>query len=139
MSQVERIGVSIDKDLLDDFDIHIADKGYQNRSEAIRDLLREKLSQEQLQDADAVAVASIFLVYDHHTAHISNIFKGLAHHGSPLKTISSVHVYIDHSNCLEIIIVKGKASEIKKMGEEMISMRGVKHGYINLAAIKTTA
>ncbi len=135
MSQLERIGVAIDKDLLESFDGFIEKLGYKNRSEAIRDLLREKLSQKKLESENAIAVASIFLVYDHHTAHISNIFKGLGHKKIPLKTISSVHVYIDHHNCLDIIIVKGKASDIKKMGDEMISLRGVKQGYINLVAV----
>ncbi len=97
MSQIERIGVSVEKDLLADFDEVIVGLGYKNRSEAIRDLIRARLSEKRLEDSKAEAVAAIFLIYDHHTAHISNIFKGLGH-SKCLKTISSVHIYIDHDN-----------------------------------------
>ena len=133
MSQIERIGISVEKDLLEDFDELIAGLGYKNRSEAIRDLIRTRLSQKRLEDSKAEAVAAIFLIYDHHTAHISNIFKEL-HHSKCLKTISSVHVYVDRNNCLEIIVVKGKAEDINQMGNKMISLKGVKQGYINLVA-----
>jgi CopG family nickel-responsive transcriptional regulator len=134
MSDIERIGVSLENDLLATFDKVISDKGYKNRSEAIRDLIRSHLSQIRLEHKKTPAIGAIFLIYDHHTAHISNVFKKLRHH-KPIKTISSIHVYIDKNNCLEILIVRGMASDINAMGEKMISLRGVKHGYINIVAV----
>ncbi|MCX5633439.1 MAG: nickel-responsive transcriptional regulator NikR [Phycisphaerae bacterium] len=133
MSDIERIGVSLEKDLLAVFDKFISEKSYKNRSEAIRDLIREHLSKQKLEHKKTPAIGAIFLIYDHHTAHISSVFKRLQHH-KPIKTISSIHVYIDHRNCLEILIVRGLALDINAMGEKMISLRGVKHGYINLVA-----
>jgi CopG family nickel-responsive transcriptional regulator len=135
MSDIERIGVSLENDLLTAFDKVISNKGYKNRSEAIRDLIRSNLSQIKLEHKKTSAIGAIFLIYDHHTAHISNVFKKLRH-GKPIRTISSIHVYIDQNNCLEILIVRGMASDINMMGEKMISLRGVKHGYINLVAIE---
>jgi CopG family nickel-responsive transcriptional regulator len=135
MSDIERIGVSLEKDLLAAFDKVIGGKGYGNRSEAIRDLIRSHLSQTKIEYKKTPAIGALFLVYDHHTAHISNVFKKLGH-DRPIRTISSVHVYIDSHSCLEVLIVRGMASDINKMGEKMISLRGVKHGYINLVAIE---
>jgi CopG family nickel-responsive transcriptional regulator len=133
MSDIERIGVSLENKLLVEFDKFISSKGYKNRSEAIRDLIREHLSQLKLEHKKTPAIGAIFLVYDHHTAHISTVFKRLQHH-KPIKTISSIHVYIDKYNCLEILLLRGLACDINMMGEKMISLRGVKHGYINLVA-----
>lgn len=137
MTNIERIGVSLEKDLLAVFDNLISEKGYKNRSEAIRDLIREHLSQQKIEHKKTPAIGAIFLVYDHHTAHISNVFKRLRH-DKPIKTVSSLHVYIDRHNCLEILIVRGLAADINSMGEKMISLRGVKHGYINLVATEAT-
>lgn len=135
MSNIERIGVSLEKELLAAFDKVISEKSYKNRSEAIRDLIRAHLSQTKLEHKKTPAIGAIFLIYDHHMAHISSVFKKLQHH-KPIKTISSIHVYIDHHNCLEILIVRGMALDINTMGEKMISLRGVKHGYINLVAVE---
>jgi CopG family nickel-responsive transcriptional regulator len=134
MSDIERIGVSLENKLLVEFDKFISGKGYKNRSEAIRDLIREHLSQQKLEHKKTPAIGAIYLVYDHHTAHISTVFKRLRHH-KPIKTISSIHVYIDRHNCLEILLIRGLACDINTLGEKIISLRGVKHGYINLVAI----
>jgi CopG family nickel-responsive transcriptional regulator len=138
MSNIERIGVSLEKELLATFDKVISGRGYKNRSEAIRDLIRSNLSQIKIEHKKTPAIGAIFLIYDHHTAHISNVFKKLRHE-KPIKTVSSIHVYIDRHNCLEILIVRGLASDINMMGEKIISLRGVKHGYINLVAIDEKA
>jgi CopG family transcriptional regulator, nickel-responsive regulator len=135
MSDIERIGVSLEKGLLAIFDKFISDKSYKNRSEAIRDLIREHLSKKKIEHKKTPAIGAIFLVYDHHTAHISSVFKKLQHH-QPIKTISSIYVYIDSRNCLEVLLVRGLACDINKLGEKMISLRGVKHGYINLVAVE---
>ena len=135
MSEIERIGVSLESSLLKLFDKEISEKGYKNRSEAIRDLIREQLSKEKLEHKKTPAIGAIYLVYDHHTAHISNVFRKIGHE-NPIKTISSIHVYIDRNNCLEVLLVRGMACDINTLGEKMISLRGVKHGYINLVAVE---
>ena len=131
MSKIERIGVSVEKDLLTDFDGLIDKLGYKNRSEAFRDLIREKLTADRLKDSKAEAIGAIFLVYDHRTAHISKLFHKLGKN-THVRTVSSLHIYLGKGNCLEILILRGNAGQIKSMGEKMISMRGVKHGRINL-------
>ena len=136
MSQIERIGVSVEEDLLADFDKLIAGLGYKNRSEAIRDLIREKLTAERLKDSRVEAIGAIFLVYDHHTAHISKLFHRLGKN-THVRTVSSLHIYVGGGNCLEILVLRGSAGQIKSMGEKMISMRGVKQGHINLVAINS--
>ena len=131
MSQIERVGVSLDKELLSMFDQLIGTQGYSNRSEAIRDLIRERLSQKQLAKPTAKAVAGIFLVYDHHSTTLSNKLIELQHNHL-LHVIASTHVHLDHHNCLEIIIVKGKVKEIEELANQMASLKGVKPSRVNL-------
>lgn len=131
MSQIERVGVSLDKELLSMFDQLIGTQGYSNRSEAIRDLIRERLSQKQLAKPTAKAVAGIFLVYDHHSTTLSNKLIELQHNHL-LHVIASTHVHLDHHNCLEIIIVKGKVKEIEELANQMASLKGVKLSRVNL-------
>ena len=133
MTELERVGISLDKELLADFDKLIAKQGYQSRSEAIRDLVRQQLSQERLADPHAEAVAAVFLVYDHHAAKLAEKLIGLQH-SHLLHAISSLHVHLDEHDCLEIIVLRGKVSEINKVGENILSMKGVKLGRINLVA-----
>jgi CopG family nickel-responsive transcriptional regulator len=133
MTEIERIGISLDKDLLADFDKLIAKQGYQSRSEAIRDLVRQQLSQQRLADPQAEAVAAVFLVYDHHAAKLTEKLIALQH-SHLLQAISSLHVHLDKHDCLEIIVLRGKVREINKVGENILSMKGVKLGRINLVA-----
>ena len=131
MSQIERVGVSLDKELLSMFDELIVTQGYSNRSEAIRDLIRERLSQEQLAKPMAKAVAGIFLVYDHHSTTLSNKLIKLQHNHL-LHVIASTHIHLDHHNCLEIIILKGKVKEIQELADQMAALKGVKLSRVNL-------
>jgi CopG family nickel-responsive transcriptional regulator len=133
MSQIERIGVSLEKDLLSMFDDLIAKKGYPSRSEAIRDLVRQRISNERLADSKAQAVAAVFLVYDHHSTKLMGMLADLQH-SHVLQTISSMHIHLDEHDCLEVIILRGPVAEINKTAEHMISMKGVKLGRINLLA-----
>ena len=127
MSATTRFGVSIHDDLLQRFDELIADKGYQNRSEAIRDLIRNALIEEELSHEETETVGSISLVYNHHTRDLGE--KLTQHQHSHHKAIiSALHVHLDAHNCLEIIVVKGRAKDIKKMADELIGTKGVKHG-----------
>ncbi|MEN8127403.1 MAG: nickel-responsive transcriptional regulator NikR [Planctomycetota bacterium] len=125
MSAIERVGVSLDKDLLEQFDELIGGQGYTNRSEAIRDLIRERLSKEQLAKPTAKAVAGIFLVYDHHQSALTDKLMKLQH-SHLLHVIASTHIHLDHHNCLEIIILKGKVKEIEELANQMAALKGVK-------------
>jgi len=131
MTKVERIGVSLDKKLLSMFDQLIVKQGYANRSEAIRDLIRNRLSEEQLANPASQATAGVFLIYDHHAAKLSQKLVDLQHNYL-LQVITSTHVHLDHDNCLEVIILKGKVKEIEKLGNSIASLKGVKLSRINI-------
>jgi CopG family nickel-responsive transcriptional regulator len=133
MSQVERIGVSLEKELLSKFDKLIAKQGYQSRSEAIRDLVRQRLSNEQVGNPKAEAVAAVILVYDHHSTKVMGKLTGLQH-SHLLQTISAMHIHLNEHDCLEVVVLRGHVGEIKKMAENIISIKGVKLGRINFVA-----
>ncbi len=131
MEQVERIGVSLEKKLLSSFDKLIAKQGYPSRSEAIRDLIRQQLSSERLSDPAAKAVAAVFVIYDHHSTKLMQEMVGMQH-SHLLQTICSMHVHLDAHDCMEVIVLKGQVGEINKMGENILSLKGVKLGKANL-------
>ena len=133
MKQVERIGVSLDKKLLLMFDKLIAKRGYQSRSEAIRDLIRQQLSREQLSNPKARAVAAVCLVYDHHATKLMEKLIGLQH-SHVLQTISAMHIHLDEHTCLEVIVLRGRVDEIEKTAENIVSLKDVKLGRINFVA-----
>jgi CopG family nickel-responsive transcriptional regulator len=128
---LERIGISLEDDLLAQFDRLIGDKGYVNRSEAVRDLIRDALVQrtwtEDDGDAGEERVAVVTLVYDHDA---SSLAQKLAHiqHENHKAVVSALHVHMDEHNCLEVLVLRGRASEVLAMGEGLISTRGVKFG-----------
>lgn len=134
MDKVERIGVSLDKDLLAEFDSLIAKQGYESRSEAIRDLVRQRLSSESILNAKANAVAAVCLVYDHHATMVPQKLIDLQH-SHLLQAISSLHVHLDRHDCLEVIVLRGPVGQINKVAEGLLSMKGVKLGKINLVAL----
>ena len=129
MSDLVRFGISITDDLLLRFDRLIADKGYVNRSEAIRDLIRDTLVQREWSRADGaeerVAVAT--LVYDHDA---SSLAQKLAHiqHENHRAVVSALHVHLDAHNCLEVLVLRGRARDVVRMGEGLVSTKGVKYG-----------
>jgi len=126
MADVRRTGVSIEADLLDKFDNLIAKRGYKNRSEALRDLIRESLVTEEIEQNREV-VATLSMIYDHHRHDLSNKLNEIQHH-SHQNVLAATHVHLDHDNCLEVVIMKGRSGEIKRLADQMLSMRGVKHG-----------
>ena len=137
MAQLERIGVSLDKELLLMFDDLIVKQGYQSRSEALRDLVRRQLSEEQLANPKTKAVAAVFLVYDHHSTKLAEKLIDMQHThtlGLPLQVISSLHIHLDERDCLEVIVLRGHVGEINKMAESILSMKGVKLGRLNIVA-----
>jgi len=130
MSEIERIGISLEKDLLEMFNQIIAKDGYKNRSEAVRDLIRERLSRKRLSDPETHAVAGVFLIYDHHETKLPQKLVDIQHNHL-LDVTASTHVHLDHHNCLEVIILKGKVKEIEKLGNNIASLKGVKLSRMN--------
>lgn len=133
MEKVQRIGISLESDLLEKFDELIDNQGYQNRSEAVRDLIRGRLAEQQLSDPKTEAVAGVFVVYDHHHSQVNQKLTKLQHN-ELLKTISSMHVHLGHHDCLEVILLKGNVKEIRKLAESIVSLKGVKLGKVNFVA-----
>ena len=127
MSELIRFGISMDSRLLARFDQLIDEKGYSNRSEAIRDLIRDALVEQSWEEEDKEIVGTITLVYDHEIRDLTEKLIDYQHqvHGA---VISSLHVHLDKHNCLEVLVVKGKGREIKKVADRLIGTRGVKHG-----------
>ncbi len=127
MAETVRFGISIDERLLNRFDTLIEEKGYINRSEAIRDLIRNALVEEEWAKENREAVGTVSLVYDHHTRDLSD---KLTEHQHPHRKeiISALHVHLDAHHCLEVVVLKGKEKKIKKLAEELIGAKGVKHG-----------
>jgi CopG family transcriptional regulator, nickel-responsive regulator len=131
MSDLSRIGVAIDSDLLARFDRHIAQRGYTNRSEAFRDLIRDALVQTTAESPDSSVVGTVTLVYDHHVRMLSDRLIGVQHeHHRAI--LSTLHVHLDHDNCLEVLVVRGKAAAVHKIADALISTKGVKHGRLTI-------
>lgn len=125
--KIVRFGVSIPQDLLTKFDKIIGEKGYTNRSEAIRDLIRDFIVRYEWEVGDEEVAGTITIVYNHDEAEVVKELLDLQHDYLD-EIVSSLHVHMDEHNCLEVVVVKGKASRIKKIAERLISLKGVKHG-----------
>jgi len=128
---LERIGISLDDDLLRQFDRLIAHKGYVNRSEAIRDLIRDSLVQREWAESTGrdEKVAVVTLVYDHDSASLA---QKLAHiqHENHRAVVSALHVHLDPHNCLEVLVLRGRARDVVTMGDGLVSTKGVKYGRV---------
>ena len=133
MSGLSRIGVAIDTELLDKFDELIGQRGYTNRSEAFRDLIRDELVEKTWESPESQVVGTVTLVYDHHVRMLNEKLTSIQHdyHHSILSTL---HVHLDHDNCLEVLVVKGRAGVVRKVADILISTKGVKHGRLTITA-----
>ena len=131
MSELSRIGVAIDTGLLERFDRLIAGRGYTNRSEAFRDMIREELVEQSWESPESHVVGTVTLVYDHHARLLGEKLTGIQHeyHRSVLSTL---HVHLDHDLCLEVIVIRGKAGAVRSLADALISTKGVKHGQLTL-------
>ncbi|MDZ7264780.1 MAG: nickel-responsive transcriptional regulator NikR [candidate division KSB1 bacterium] len=127
MGELIRFGVSIESHLLDQFDRLLEQKNYSNRSEAIRDLIRNELVRQEWQDDEAEAVGTVTIIYDHHVRELSGVLTAVQHDFHK-QIISTLHVHLDHHNCLEVLAVKGKTKIIRQIANSLISIKGVKHG-----------
>ena len=130
MAELTRTGVSLEDDLLKQFDRVIAKRGYKNRSEAIRDLIRESLVSEAV-DQNREVVATLSMIYDHHRPNLSNKLNEIQHHFHG-NVLAATHVHLDHDHCLEVVIMKGQSGKIKQVADQMLAMRGVTHGKLVL-------
>jgi CopG family nickel-responsive transcriptional regulator len=133
MSELSRIGVAIDSDLLAKFDDLIARRSYTNRSEAFRDLIRDQLVETVWESPDSQVVGSITMVYDHHVRMLSDKLVDMQHDHHHL-ILSTMHVHLDHQNCLEVLVVRGKAGMIRELADGLLSTKGVKHGRLTITA-----
>jgi len=136
MERIERIGVSLDKKLLSMFDKVISKRGYQSRSEAIRDLIRRELSEERLSNPQCKGVGVVWLIYNHHSTQLMQKLTSLQH-SHLLQTICSTHIHLDKHDCMEIVALKGAVGEINSMAENILSQKGVKIGKVNLVATES--
>jgi CopG family nickel-responsive transcriptional regulator len=129
---LKRFSISLEEDLLEDFDEFIKQRSYENRSEAIRDLIRSSFIKDEWQgDNDVMGV--ITLVYDHHQPNLQEKVTELQH-AYHHQIVSTTHVHMDHHNCLEVIIIRGKAAELKDMANRLSSLRGVRDGKLAMSS-----
>jgi len=129
---MERITISVDEDLVADFDALISERGYRNRSEAMRDLLRAELERARgTRDDGEFCIAALSYVYNHHERELSERLTGLQHAHHDL-TVSTLHAHLDHDNCLECALLRGPSVEVRRFAEALVAERGVRHGSLNL-------
>lgn len=131
MGKTIRFGVSLDSDLLDKFDSLCEEQSYQTRSEAIRDLIRNTLVKKEWEDTDREIAGTLTMVYDHHQSQLAQRLTELQHEAHEV-ILSSLHVHLDHSNCLEVLVLKGGGEVVRRLGQKLISTKGVKHGKLSL-------
>jgi CopG family nickel-responsive transcriptional regulator len=131
MAVITRFGVSIDDQLIRKFDSLIARKGYATRSEAIRDMIRDTLVEQEWSSDDRETVGTITIVYNHHTRELDHALTDMQHQ-SFHQIISALHVHLDAHNCLEVLVVKGRSRDIKQIADRLIGTRGVKHGKLTM-------
>ena len=133
---MHRFTISIDDRLAEEFDGFVADHGYQNRSEAVRDIVRERLERRRLETADAPwCVATVSFVYNHHEKTLYERIAGLRHDHHDL-TVSSMHIPLNHDDCLETIILRGPVAHVRQCAERLIAERGVRHGAIHVVPLQ---
>jgi CopG family transcriptional regulator, nickel-responsive regulator len=132
MSDLERFSITIPKELSAAFDKRNKRKGYGNRSEAIRDLIREALVKEEWRDPKAHVAATVTLVYDHHTRTLTDRITEVQHDFGEL-IVSAMHVHLDHHNCLEVIVLRGLAKAVQALANTLAAIKGVKHAQVTLA------
>jgi CopG family nickel-responsive transcriptional regulator len=127
MGTLSRIGIALDSELLERFDRSIAKSGYTNRSEAFRDLIRDRLVGETTSAPDAIVVGTVTLIYDHHAHGVTEKLTEAQHEHHEL-VVSTSHAHLDHDSCLEVLLVHGKAARVRRFADLLIGLKGVQHG-----------
>lgn len=129
---LERFGVSMDAELLTAFDRMLQRKGYSNRSEALRDLVRRALVADAWGDDEAQVMGAVTIIYDHHQRQLVDELLDLQHHAEA-RIVCSTHVHLDHHHCLEVILCSGRAADVRELADRLVSLRGVKHGDLTMS------
>ncbi len=132
MANLVRTGVSLEQELLRQFDESIRERGYQNRSEAIRDLIRDHLVSREA-NKNKVVAGTLTIVYDHHRPNLTEKLVEVQHHAGS-QVLAATHVHLDHHNCLEVVIMKGRSGAIQAVADAILSLQGVKHGQLVLTS-----
>ena len=127
MEKITRFGVSIAPNLLKKFDKVIKKKGYTNRSEAIRDVIRKNLITEKNKNPNTKSIGTLTIIYDHHAGNLTDKLLDLQHEHIN-EIMSTTHIHIDHHNCLEVLVLKGLTGKIQKLADKIKSLKGIKHG-----------
>jgi CopG family nickel-responsive transcriptional regulator len=127
MDNITRFGVSIEPELLEKFDSLIEKEGYENRSEAIRDLIRNALITRKKRDPNSISMGTLTMIYDHHASKLTTKLLKIQHDHTK-EILTTTHIHIDHDNCLEVLILKGKTENIQKLADTIKSLKGIKHG-----------
>jgi len=125
--KITRFGVSIEPELLKKFDRIIKKKGYANRSEAIRDIIRKDLITDINEDPNSESIGTLTMIYDHHTGNLTNNLLDIQHDHTK-EILSTTHIHVDHYNCLEVLVLKGKTGKIQKLADNIKALKGIKHG-----------
>jgi len=135
MAELVRFGVSMEERLLKDFDRMIMRRKWANRSEAIRDLVRRELIQSEWQEAGRRVVGTVTMLYDHHKRELPEKIIDMQHRHSA-EALSSLHIHLDERNCLEVVVVRGKAAEVRALADSLIGTKGVKHGELVMSGVR---
>jgi CopG family transcriptional regulator, nickel-responsive regulator len=131
MGKTIRFGVSLNSDLLEQFDALCEERSYPNRSEAIRDLIRSVLVEKEQQQTDKEIAGVLTLVYDHHYSDLAQRLVEIQHDEHDV-ILTTMHVHLDHHNCLEVLILKGPGDAIRRLADKLVATKGVKHGKLTL-------
>ncbi|GAB4355937.1 MAG: nickel-responsive transcriptional regulator NikR [Gammaproteobacteria bacterium] len=133
---MERITISLDEELAQQFDDYIAQRGYRNRSEAVRDLIRQALGAERLEAQDSAAcIGTLTYVYNHHERELASRLTQAQHHHHDL-ALSTLHVHLDHDNCMETVVLRGETEEVRRFADSVVSRPGVRHGHLYLVPVE---
>lgn len=138
MGVLSRIGIALDSGLLERFDSLIGRLGYTNRSEAFRDLIRDRLVAEKTANPKATVVGTVTLIYDHHAYGVTEKLTELQHQHHEL-VVSTSHAHLDHDSCLEVLIVHGESREIESFAGRLIGLKGVQHGRLVVSVAEHTS
>jgi CopG family nickel-responsive transcriptional regulator len=133
---MERFTISLDAGLARQFDAFIAERGYSNRSEAVRDLIRGALEDDTVREtASGHCVANLSYVYNHHERELAERITAFQHDHHDL-TVAAMHCHLDHENCLESAILRGPSDSVRRFADSLVAERGVRHGALNLIAVE---
>ncbi len=133
MSELARIGVAIESDLLEKFDRLIEQRGYSSRSEAFRDLIRTELNQMHVTTPDKHVVGTLTIIYDHNVRQLAEKLTGMQHEHHH-EIVSTLHVHLDHDQCLEVMVLRGQAVHVQQIADRLMATKGVQQGRLTLAA-----